>query len=201
MSVSLAIGLGNMGSRYNGTRHNVGMEAVARIAKLHGGSFARNKYCAAWLAQADIAGRRVVFAAPEGYMNESGVNIANILRFLKLKIEDAAIFYDDITIDCGRFKLSLGGSSGGHNGVENVMAVCGNSFARLRLGIGGKPFKTMALSDYVLGGLAAGELASFDSMLPRLDAAFERLVSKGLAAAQNEFNGTQNGGGDAPLKP
>lgn len=188
-----------MGSRYNGTRHNVGMEAVARIAKSCGASFVRNKYCAAWLAQADVAGRRVVFAAPEGYMNESGVNIANILRFLKLGIEDSAVFYDDITIECGRFKLSEGGSSGGHNGVQNIMEVCGNSFARVRLGLGGKPFKTMALSDYVLGKLAPDEASAFDAMLPRLSDAFGTLVKKGLAAAQNEFNGTQNGGGNAAI--
>lgn len=199
MSVNVAIGLGNMGSRYNGTRHNVGMEAVARIVKMYGGTFVRNKYCAAWLAQADVAGRRIVFAAPEGYMNESGVNIANILRFLKLKIEDAAVFYDDITIEGGRFKLSEGGSSGGHNGVENIMKVCGNSFARLRIGLGGKPFKGMALSDYVLGQLDAAETSKFDSAIPRLAKAFESLVANGMAKAQNEFNGIQNGGGDASL--
>ena len=194
MSVSLAIGLGNMGSQYNGTRHNVGMEAVARIAKSCGASFVRNKYCAAWLAQADIAGRRIIFAAPEGYMNESGVNIANILRFLKLNIADTAIFYDDITIASGHFKLSQGGSSGGHNGVENIMAVCGNSFARVRIGLGGKPFKTMALSDYVLGKLAPEEATAFDSLVPNLSRAFQCILEKGLATAQNEFNGTQNGG-------
>jgi PTH1 family peptidyl-tRNA hydrolase len=200
MSVHVAIGLGNMGSRYNGTRHNVGMEAVAVIAKSYGAGFVRNKFCAAWLAQADVAGRRIIFAAPEGYMNESGVNIANILRFLKLKIEDAAVFYDDITIESGRFKLSEGGSSGGHNGIENIMAVCGNSFARLRIGLGGKPFKTMALSDYVLGKLGSDESAAFNSMMPNLTLAFESLVKNGMAKAQNEFNGTQNGGGDASLK-
>ena len=185
-----------MGSQYNGTRHNVGMEAVARIAKSYGAGFVRNKYCAAWLAQADIAGRRIIFAAPEGYMNESGVNIANILRFLKLDITDAAIFYDDITIASGHFKLSQGGSSGGHNGVENIMAVCGNSFARLRIGLGGKPFKTMALSDYVLGKLAPEEENAFDSLVPNLERAFQCVLKKGIAAAQNEFNGT-NKGGDA----
>ncbi len=201
MSVRLAIGLGNMGARYDKTRHNVGMEAVARIAKSFGGSFTRNKYCAAYLCKAQVCGRDVVFAAAEGYMNESGINLAGILKFLKLDISETAVFYDDITIESGRFKLSEGGSAGGHNGVANIMAVCGNSFARVRIGLGGKPFKSMDLADYVLGRLTPAEAANFDSALPDIGAAFGMIVSKGLAAAQNVFNadrgareGPQQGG-------
>lgn len=188
MSVKIAIGLGNMGSKYENTRHNIGMEAVATLAKSYGASFVRNKYCAAYLAQTDVAGRRIIFAAPEGYMNESGINIGNILKFCRLKIEDAAIFYDDITIESGRFKLSEGGSAGGHNGIENIINVCGNGFARIRIGLGGKPFKTMDLADYVLGKLDTEETARFNALMPDLKVAFETIVSKGMATAQNCFN-------------
>ena len=188
MAVKVAIGLGNSGSRYEGTRHNAGMQALARIASLCGAKFARNKYCAAYLAKSNIAGSEVVFAAAEGYMNESGVNIANILRFLKADISEAVVFYDDITIALGRFKLSSGGSAGGHNGVANIMERCGNSFARVRLGLGGKPFKEMDLADYVLGRFSEEERAAFEASLPEVKAAFEAICSKGLAAAQNIYN-------------
>ncbi|MBR4597372.1 MAG: aminoacyl-tRNA hydrolase [Opitutales bacterium] len=188
MAVKVAIGLGNSGSRYEGTRHNAGMQALARIASLYGANFVRNKYCAAYLAKAAVAGSEVVFAAAEGYMNESGVNIANILRFLKADISEAVVFYDDITIALGKFKLSIGGSAGGHNGVANIMERCGNSFIRVRLGLGGKPFKEMDLADYVLGRFSEEERAAFEASLPAAKEAFEAVCAKGLAAAQNVYN-------------
>ncbi|MBO6101772.1 MAG: aminoacyl-tRNA hydrolase, partial [Opitutales bacterium] len=169
MSVKLAIGLGNMGSKYASTRHNAGMEAVARLGRRFGATFARNKYCAAYLAKGLVGGREIIFAAAEGYMNESGVNLANILRFLKLDISEVAVFYDDITLDSGRMKISQGGSSGGHNGVNDIINRCGNDFARVRIGLGAKPFKGMDLADYVLGAMGAEELSGFEALLPKLD--------------------------------
>lgn len=188
MAVKVAIGLGNSGSQYEGTRHNAGMQAMARIAALYGAKFAQNKYCAAYLAKAAVAGRVVVFAAAMGYMNESGANIANILRYLKADISEAVVFYDDITLPRGGFKLSEGGSAGGHNGVANIMERCGNSFARIRIGLGGKPIKEMDLADYVLGRFSEEERAAFEASIPEMKAAFETVCAKGLAAAQNIFN-------------
>ena len=188
MSVKLAVGLGNMGSRYHGTRHNLGMEAVARLGKSFGVQFKHNKYCAAWIAQVEAGSLKLMLAAPEGYMNESGVNIANILRYGKIDISETAVFYDDITIESGKFKLSLGGSAGGHNGVANLMQVCGNAFMRFRLGLGGKPVREMDLADYVLGKMLPDEQARFDAMQPRLEEAFMAAAKKGFAAAQNAYN-------------
>lgn len=188
MAFRLAVGLGNSPSRYEGTRHNVGMAALGRIAGMYQAKFSLNKYCAAYLSKANVCGKDVVFAAAQGYMNESGVNIANILRFLKIDISETIVFYDDITIQRGSFKISEGGSSGGHNGVENIIARCGNSFARVRIGLGGKTFKEMDLADYVLGGLSDDEKVSFEASLPKLKDAFEMICSKGLVAAQNAFN-------------
>ncbi len=191
MSVKIAIGLGNMGSKYDGTRHNVGMDFVARLGKSYGASFVKNKYCAAYLAQANVLGKPVIFAAMEGFMNESGINLGNVLRFCKASIADCLVFYDEIAIDSGKLKLSVGGSSGGHNGIENIMNVCGNSFVRFRIGLGAKPFKTMDLADYVLGKFAGEELSALDALFPEVKAAFELTVSKGIVEAQNKFNRTK----------
>ncbi len=188
MALKLAIGLGNSPAKYDGTRHNVGMMALGRFANLYQASFSLNKYCAAYLCKVNVCGKDVILAATQGYMNESGVNIANILRFLKVDISEVAVFYDDITIPRGSFKISEGGSSGGHNGVENIMMRCGNSFARIRIGLGGKPFKGMDLADYVLGKLSDEESSAFEASIPKLKDAFELMCTKGIVAAQNIYN-------------
>lgn len=188
MSAKVVIGLGNMQAKYFGTLHNYGMEAVARLAKAYGCEFSRNKFCAAYLARAEVAACPVVFAAAEGFMNESGVNLGNILRFLKAKIEDTIVIYDEINLESGAMKISLGGSSGGHNGVENILRICGDGFVRFRLGLGAKPFKTMDLAAYVLSKATPAQLADFDALMPKLKLALELTLSEGVARAQNVIN-------------
>lgn len=188
MSIKVVIGLGNMQSRYMGTLHNYGMEAVARLAKAYNCEFSRNKFCAAYLAKAELEGKSVVFAAAEGFMNESGINLGNILRFLKSSIKDTIVIYDEINLESGVMKISLGGSSGGHNGVENILRVCGEGFVRFRLGLGAKPFKGMNLADYVLSKATPKQLADFDALMPKLKSALELTLSEGVARAQNVIN-------------
>lgn len=152
MSVNLAVGLGNSESRYALTRHNAGAIVLERLAKSCGVECMRfDKYANAYLARGSIAGRPLGFAFSEGFMNESGRGLAKILRRLKADISSVAVIYDDITIGVGRMKLSKGGSSGGHNGVADIMEFCGNSFVRVRIGVGAKADKRMDLADHVLG--------------------------------------------------
>ena len=96
------------------------------------------------------------------------------------------MIYDDITIGVGRMKLSRGGSSGGHNGVADIMEFCGNSFVRVRIGVGAKADKRMDLADHVLGKLSEADLAAISALPVR--ECFSLLLSKGLEAAQNEIN-------------
>lgn len=188
MSVKVVIGLGNRESVYDGTLHNYGMEAVARLAKAYCCSFTRNKFCAAYLAKAEVAGSVVVFAAAEGYMNESGINLGNILRFLKVSIAETVVIYDEINLASGAMKISVGGSSGGHNGVENILRVCGDGFVRFRLGLGAKPYKTMNLADYVLSKSTPVQKADFDALMPKVKDALELLIKFGVERAQNVIN-------------
>ena len=177
-----------MQAKYFGTLHNYGMEAVARLAEAYACEFSRNKFCAAYLAKTEVAACPVVFAAAEGFMNESGVNLGNVLRFLKAKIEDTIVIYDEINLESGAMKISLGGSSGGHNGVENILRICGDGFVRFRLGLGAKPFKTMDLAAYVLSKATPKQLADFDALMPKLKLALELTLSEGAARAQNVIN-------------
>ena len=187
MSVNLAVGLGNSEARYALTRHNAGALALERLAKSCGVECMRfDKYANAYLAKWSIAGKPLAFAFAEGYMNESGRGLARILKRLKADISSVAVIYDDITIGVGRMKLSRGGSSGGHNGVADIMEFCGNSFVRVRIGVGAKADKRMDLADHVLGKLSEADLAAISALPVR--ECFSLLLSKGLEAAQNEIN-------------
>lgn len=187
MSVNLAVGLGNSEARYALTRHNAGALALERLAKSCGVECMRfDKYANAYLAKGSIAGKPLAFAFAEGYMNESGRGLARILKRLKADISSVAVIYDDITIGVGRMKLSRGGSSGGHNGVADIMEFCGNSFVRVRIGVGAKADKRMDLADHVLGKLSEADLAAISALPVR--ECFSLLISKGLEAAQNEIN-------------
>ena len=187
MSVNLAVGLGNSEARYALTRHNAGALALERLAKSCAVECMRfDKYANAYLAKGSIAGKPLAFAFAEGYMNESGRGLARILKRLKADISSVAVIYDDITIGVGRMKLSRGGSSGGHNGVADIMEFCGNSFVRVRIGVGAKADKRMDLADHVLGKLSEADLAAISALPVR--ECFSLLLSKGLEAAQNEIN-------------
>lgn len=187
MSINLAVGLGNSEARYALTRHNAGALALERLAKSCGVECMRfDKYANAYLAKGSIAGKPLAFAFAEGYMNESGRGLARILKRLKADISSVAVIYDDITIGVGRMKLSRGGSSGGHNGVADIMEFCGNSFVRVRIGVGAKADKRMDLADHVLGKLSEADLAAISALPVR--ECFSLLLSKGLEAAQNEIN-------------
>ncbi len=186
MSLKIAVGLGNTGVEYARTRHNVGAMVVEQIARECGAEFSHSKYCAARLAKIQVGTKPVLLAVLDGYMNLSGSGLAKILSFTKFSIADVAVFYDDINLEVGRMKLSLGGSAGGHNGVADIMSKCGNAFARFRIGIGLKPDKRMDLADFVLSKMSEGDLAT--TKLIDAKGAFVMSVVKGFEAAQNIYN-------------
>ena len=131
MSVNIVVGLGNSEPRYALTRHNAGAIVLENLAKSCGVDSMRfDKYANAYIGRGALCGRELTFVFAEGYMNESGVSLAKTLKYLKADISQVAVIYDDITLEAGRMKLSRGGSSGGHNGVADIMAHCGNTFAR-----------------------------------------------------------------------
>lgn len=188
MSVKIAVGLGNSGDAYNSTRHNVGLMRLAAFAKARGAVFSYEKYCAAYIAKASVFGETLLLVAMKGYMNESGANLKNALKFLKTDISECVVLYDDVSMEVGKVKLTSGGSSGGHNGVDDIIKRCGNSFARIRIGVGAKAHKGMDLADHVLGRIPNEDLRLLEDADAKIAQALELLLSKGLDAAQNAVN-------------
>ncbi|MEA1937963.1 MAG: aminoacyl-tRNA hydrolase [Pseudomonadota bacterium] len=131
----LLVGLGNPGERYARNRHNVGFMAVDEIVHRHGFSPWRVQFQGAF-AQGEIAGKKVLALKPMTYMNLSGRSVGAAARYYKIAPENVIVFHDELDISPNRFKVRLGGGTAGHKGLRSIDAHLGNSFWRVRIGIG-----------------------------------------------------------------
>ncbi|MBN1920122.1 MAG: aminoacyl-tRNA hydrolase [Anaerolineae bacterium] len=160
----LIVGLGNIGPRYAGNRHNIGFQAVDALAQSHGLSFSRSEHHAA-VAHGMLNTHRVVLAKPQTWMNDSGKAVAPLLTFYKIPPERMLVLYDDLDIPLGTLRFRQEGSSGGHRGVQSIIQHTGTQgFPRLRLGIGRPPGR-MDPAAYVLQDFDSAEQAILHDVL------------------------------------
>lgn len=192
----LVVGLGNPGPEYVWTPHNAGFLAIDRIAEQEGVAV-QNRRCKAMTATCRIAGRQVVLAKPETYMNLSGASVAALVKeFEADPREDLLVIYDELDLVLGTFKIKERGSPAGHNGARSVTAALGGQeWLRLRIGVGPElPEEAKAAGgprpgrDYLLSPMRKAELGVLDEVLDRVATATRRIVEEGPAAAMNEFN-------------
>jgi PTH1 family peptidyl-tRNA hydrolase len=193
----IIVGLGNPGPEYLWTPHNAGFMAIDRIAQQEG-VVVQNRRCKAMTATCTIAGRRVVLAKPETFMNLSGLAVAALVQeFEADPKQDLLVIHDELDLVLGSFKIRERGSPAGHNGVRSVTgALGGQEWLRLRIGVGlDLPPEAIAASgarrpgkDYLLSPLRKADLTVLDEVLDRVATATRRILSEGPAAAMNEFN-------------
>lgn len=188
MPVSLVVGLGNPGKEYAETRHNAGFRAVSAWAAKLGATFSAEPSLKGEFAKTIFAGSVLWLAKPTTYMNNSGECVSAFARFRKIDFSEVAVVYDDITLPPGTLKFSTGGGDGGHNGIKSLIQHCGNTFMRVRIGIGPKIHREQDLADFVLGKLTQEEQALFASRTETFIQGLEFLASNGLVAAQNHLN-------------
>ena len=131
----IIVGLGNPTREYEGTRHNIGFEAIEAIAKTYQITMDTKKHKAI-CGKGMIGAEKVILAMPQTYMNLSGESVRELADFYKVSNEEIIILYDDISLDVGALRLRKKGSAGGHNGIKSIMACLGtNNFNRLKIGI------------------------------------------------------------------
>ena len=191
------VGLGNPGREYVWTPHNAGFMAIDRIAGQEG-VVVQNRRCRAVTATCRIAGREVVLAKPETYMNLSGMAVASLLRELEANpARDLLVVYDELDLTLGKIKIRERGSPAGHNGARSVTAALGSEeWLRLRIGVGQDlPAEAVAAGasrrggkDYLLSPMRKADLAVLDEVLDRAATAVRRIIEVGPPAAMNEFN-------------
>lgn len=146
----LVVGLGNPGAEYALTRHNVGFMAVDMLAPTDS---VWKKEKNALTTRVDINGRRIIFAKPQTFMNNSGESVLPLMTFYKIPLENLIVIHDDMDLKVGTKREKTGGSSAGHNGIKSIDANVGNEYRRIRIGIGHpRDFESpISPSDWVLG--------------------------------------------------
>ena len=149
LPLRVIVGLGNPGPEHLNTRHNAGFWFVDLLAKRHGGEFRDYRKYSGETARVTISGREIILLKPTTYMNRSGLSIRQISDFFKIAPDDILVAHDELDLPVGSLRLKHGGGHGGHNGLRDTIAQIGESFWRLRLGIG-HPGNKAEVSDYVL---------------------------------------------------
>jgi PTH1 family peptidyl-tRNA hydrolase len=193
----LVVGLGNPGPEYVWSPHNAGFMAIDRIAQQEG-VVVQNRRCKAVTATFRLAGREVVLAKPETYMNLSGLALAALVKeFEADPARDLLVIYDELDLTLGTFKIRERGSPAGHNGARSVTsALGGQEWLRLRIGVGPDlPPEALAATggkrpgrDYLLSPMRKADLAVLDEVLDKVATATRRVIIDGPGPAMNEFN-------------
>lgn len=161
--MKLFVGLGNPGRDYAGHRHNIGFMALDRIVEEHGLGPWKQKF-QGLVAEGRLGGDKVLLLKPQTYMNRSGQSVGEAVRFYKVEPEDVVVFHDELDLAPGRLKVKQGGGHAGHNGLRSIHAHIGESYGRVRLGIG-HPGRKELVSGYVLHDFAKADQDWLDELL------------------------------------
>lgn len=188
MSIAVIAGLGNPGSKYQHTRHNIGFGVIDALADHWGAQWKAQAKFESEIAETSHNGHKLLLVKPQTFMNASGRALGAILRYRRLNPENLLLIFDDITLDLARCKLSLNGSAGGHNGVADVLDQVGSGFGRFRIGVGAKTHKAMDLADHVLSQFTAEENKLLAEQMPTYLAHLRRIIDSDFDAAMNTIN-------------
>lgn len=183
----LIVGLGNPENEYARTRHNMGFDAINKIADKFNIEMNRTKFNAIY-GQGNIKGKKVVLVKPQTYMNLSGQAVRDFVNFYKIEKEELIILYDDMDIDKGIIKIRKKGGAGSHNGMKSVIQELGTTdFPRIRIGIGEPEFKNDAIN-YVIGHVSDEEYEVLQEGVNKASVAIEEIITGGIDSAMNKLN-------------
>ena len=180
-------GLGNPGSKYDHTRHNIGFMVVDRIAEENSLIFSESK----WQAQAvnaSIYSKHVFLVKPQTYMNESGRSIGGIADYYRIDSANIVVVHDDLDLDLGQVKIVVSRGAGGHKGITSTISHLGsNDFIRVRFGIG-RPESAMPVNKFVLSKFTQPERELVDEKISQVIKQIELIISEGVVKAMNLAN-------------
>ena len=184
----IVAGLGNIGKQYEQTRHNAGFLAIDYIAEKYGARIDRIKFHST-VAEVNIGGVRVLLMKPSTLMNNSGVAVAEAATFYKIPPERVLVLHDEISFDPGIIRIRRKGSAGGHNGLKSIIAhLPGDSFPRIKIGVGKKPNPEYDLADWVLGKFPESDIKALRTRLDDIATASEIIVKGDIDTAMAKFS-------------
>lgn len=185
----LVVGLGNPGPKYEWTRHNVGFLVVDELAERANLPVQKLKF-KALTNTALIGGQSVLLMKPTTYMNLSGEAVGQAARFYKIPPERVLVISDDVALPQGKLRIRRSGSSGGHNGLKNIIAHLGSDqFPRVKVGVGGKPHPDSDMADWVLSKFTGPDKTAMEQTIDRAADAVTCLLEQGVDKAMASFNG------------
>jgi len=187
--MKLIVGLGNVGRRYERTRHNIGFEVLDSLVARNPGGSSQEKFDGR-VMDLTIAGQRLLLVWPHTLMNRSGRSVGAAVDFYQLPHTDVLIICDDLNLPLGKLRLRSQGSSGGQKGLEDIINRLGSDeVSRLRVGIGAVPDSWDA-ADFVLSRFSAAERPVIDDAIILAADAVECWAAEGIETAMNRFNGS-----------
>lgn len=183
----LVVGLGNPGKKYEGTRHNVGYDVLARLANRYGEGRPKARFEGETL-EGMLGGRKVILLTPTTYMNLSGRSVRAARDFYKLPLQSILIVCDDLSLPLGKLRIRGKGSAGGQKGLQNILQQLGSQeVPRLRLGIGAAP-PQWDVADYVLSKFSKDDKVVMDEAYHRAVEAIVCWANSGITDCMNQFN-------------
>lgn len=192
----LIVGLGNPGSKYEGTRHNMGFMVADVLSERWSTSFSDHKGLSKLgkgVMNLDGKSAKFFLAKPLTFMNDSGAAVSSISSYYQIETDHIVIIHDDMDLDFGRIKVKSGGSAGGHNGIRSIDRSLGTpQYARVRMGVGHAQRGAHAHDNtvnWVLGGFAGAQKSELPNFLADGADAVESVIFRGLSATQEHFNG------------
>ena len=184
----LVVCLGNVGDKYDNTRHNIGFEVADELAERKNIPVQKLKH-KALTNTTEIGGKKVLLMKPVTYMNLSGEAAGEAARFYKIPPERVLVVCDDVALPAGKLRIRKGGSAGGHNGLKSLIQHLGtDQFPRVRIGVGQKPHPDYDMADWVLGKFQGEDRKTMDAAVKRAADAVECLLREGADRAMNQFN-------------
>jgi peptidyl-tRNA hydrolase, PTH1 family len=194
-NMKLIVGLGNPGSKYKHTRHNVGFEVAALLAKKFARTTPRARFQGE-IVEATIAGHKTLLLTPLTYMNQSGASVLATRDFYKIENENLLVVCDDFALPLAKLRIRVKGSSGGQKGLEDILRRLGTEeIPRLRIGVGPLPPGRDAAA-FVLGKFTTDEQPEIADAIQRASEAVATWVELGLATAMNKYNTGEKVSGD-----
>jgi peptidyl-tRNA hydrolase, PTH1 family len=194
-SLKLIAGLGNPGAEYARTRHNVGCWFIDELARRHGGVFRAEPRHQAELARARIEATEVWLVKPMTYMNASGTALGSVAHFYKIEPQQILVAYDELDFSPGTLRLKQGGGAAGHNGVRDIIASIGESFWRMRIGIGRPGVKGEGVDHVLSRPTADDERLIREAIVAGADA-LPVMLAQGAQFAMNRLHSRDDPGRD-----
>lgn len=187
----LIAGLGNPGSAYDNTRHNIGFRAAERAAERLGVKIGKKKF-RSLCAEALYSDKKLLIIKPQTLMNASGEALREAKEFYRIALEQIIVVYDELDLPLGNIRVNREGGSAGHNGIKSIIASLGSGeFCRVRIGIG-KPLGEKEARDHVLSGFSSDERKTAAEMVEVAVKATLEIISGGVDSAMNKFNSRLN---------